>query len=86
MTHTLPISADRALVLVAEPASGCPHAGCDPADINGDCLVNLVDLTTLLANYQQTGVGHAGGDLDQDNIVDLADLTMLLADYGNNCN
>jgi hypothetical protein len=63
----------------------CPQPGCD-ADVNGDCVVNLADLTVLLSHYGQPG-RIVDGDVAQphDGLVDLADLTFLLSEYGNEC-
>src|SRR5262249_2612511 len=47
-------------------------------DLNGDGLIDLTDLATLLANYG-TGTTAEQGDLDGDGDVDLTDLTTLLA-------
>jgi predicted outer membrane repeat protein len=54
-------------------------------DIDGDCDVDLCDLTELLANYGQQNVGYDHGDLNVDGMVNLADLTALLANYGLTC-
>jgi hypothetical protein len=54
--------------------------GC-PGDLNGDGLVNLQDLATLLSCYQMDDCGDVDGDGD----TDLADLATLLAAYGTSC-
>lgn len=67
---------------------GCPNAGCEAADLNGDCLVNLGDLSVLLSNFGSGPVPPvpAGeGDTDGDGDVDLADLARLLAAFGSDC-
>jgi len=61
------------------------------ADIaNEDCVVDLSDLATLLANYGMTsGATHYMGDLyppGGDGAIDLSDLAELLAEYGDDCN
>lgn len=55
-----------------------------PADLNGDGVVNLSDLGTVLSNFGSTGPGLAG-DFDADNDVDLSDLGVILSAYGVPC-
>ena len=68
---------------------GCPNPGSSgnncSADLDGDCVIGLGDLGSLLPNYNMTGTGLAG-DFDGDNDVDLSDLGTLLAQYGDDCN
>ncbi len=55
-------------------------------DLDGDCDVDLADLSILLSNYGTTsGATYEDGDLDGDGDVDLADLALLLANYGTEC-
>ena len=54
-------------------------------DLNGDGIIDLSDLATLLAHYGSITERYADGDLDQDGHVDLADLAGLLANYGLEC-
>ena len=61
----------------------CDDGGC-PADLDGDGVVGLEDLTILLANYGAAG-GDPDGDIDGDGDVDLEDLTLFLAAYGSSC-
>lgn len=52
----------------------------DPrTDLNGDGLIDLADLSVLLANFGQSAVP---GDIDGNGIVDLSDLALLLEAYG----
>ncbi len=53
-----------------------------PGDATQDDIVDLADLSKLLANYGQSGMTCAQGDFTGDGIVDLADLSKLLATYG----
>lgn len=55
------------------------------ADLNGDRLIDLADLSALLLNFGSAGLGHDDGDLDGDTDVDLNDLSMLLVDFGGAC-
>ena len=56
------------------------------ADLNGDGLVNGIDLGIQLGNWGPTppGSGIALGDLNRDGIVDGADLGRMLAQWGTN--
>ncbi len=56
-----------------------------PADTNGDGVVDLSDLATLLANFGSTEATSSQGDLDGDGDVDLSDLAALLAAFGQTC-
>ncbi|MBI5863350.1 MAG: hypothetical protein HZB38_02320 [Planctomycetes bacterium] len=57
-----------------------------PGDLNGDLVVDLGDLSTLLANFgTPSGGTPAQGDLDGDGDIDLQDLALLLAQFGNVC-
>ncbi len=56
-----------------------------PGDLNGDCVVDLVDLAHILSHYGETGVPPGYGDLDADGDVDLSDLAILLTYYGQTC-
>lgn len=59
--------------------------GCT-GDFNGDGVRDLVDLTTLLANFgTPSGATPAMGDMDLDGDIDLGDLTAFLALFGVAC-
>ena len=59
--------------------SACP-------DLNGDGMVDLVDLATLLAHFgTPVGATRTEGDTDRDGDVDLTDLAVLLAQFGALC-
>jgi hypothetical protein len=61
---------------------GVPQASNDcPADLNGDGMMDLMDVGILLASYEV----DAGGDVDGDGDTDLSDLGVLLAGYGYPC-
>jgi hypothetical protein len=60
-------------------ASSLFHGGtAQPADLNGDGIVNGVDLATLLAAW---GVAGHPADINSDGVVDGADLSALLASW-----
>lgn len=55
-------------------------------DLNFDQVIDLGDLSILLAHFGESGnVHYADGDLDSDGDVDLADLSTLLAAFGTTC-
>lgn len=67
------------------PSAMWLHAVC-AGDLNEDGLVDLADLTTMLANFGTAGGATAAqGDMDGDGDVDLSDLTALLSIFGSLC-
>ncbi|MFN0138217.1 MAG: PKD domain-containing protein [Phycisphaerae bacterium] len=80
---------DNLFVLAGGLNPGCPGGDtCDQGDVTGDCLVNLTDLATLLANFGSGPVppqAREDGDTDGDLDVDLTDLARLLSVFGANC-
>jgi hypothetical protein len=65
---------------------GCDAPSDCPGDLNGDGVINLEDLSQLLANYGlASGAEPDDGDIDGDGDVDLADLSALLTVYGTSC-
>jgi hypothetical protein len=51
------------------------------ADLNGDRIVNILDLSVLLSNWNKTGTGLKG-DINGDNVVNVLDLSALLSKWG----
>ena len=53
-----------------------------PEDVNGDCVVNVLDLIDQLLDF-----GTAGGpaDINADGTVNVLDLIELLLAFGNTC-
>jgi hypothetical protein len=49
-------------------------------DINNDGQVNILDLSNLLSNWNQTGANTA--DINNDNTVNILDLSILLSKWG----
>lgn len=79
-----------AMRIYTDTGEGCPQPGCDDGgidvDLDGNCIVNLSDLTQLLAGFgTPSGATNEQGDVDGDGDVDLTDLTNLLARFGNMC-
>lgn len=58
--------------------SGTPTTAV-PGDVNGDGLVNAMDLSILLSHY---GTTSTTGDLNGDGLVNASDLSILLSHYG----
>lgn len=59
------------------------------ADVNGDGIVDLGDLSLLLSLFGYSYPDPAfnpTGDLDADNSIDVSDLSLLLSQYGGTCN
>jgi hypothetical protein len=56
---------------------GPPPPDANPADLNGDGVVNAADLTILLGAWGPATPGEAA-DINQDGEVNAADLTILL--------
>ena len=53
-----------------------------PGDINGDGYINILDLSTLAANYGQNGRIRSQGDLDGNGSVNILDLSILASNWG----
>lgn len=60
----------------ALPQAGCVWVVANPADLNGDGLVNGSDLTTVLSAW---GTSDPSADINNDGLVNGVDLTALLA-------
>ncbi len=52
-----------------------------PEDVNEDGVVNIVDLTLVASNLDQTGANAA--DVNGDGVVNIVDLTLVAAAFGN---
>ena len=52
-----------------------------PADVNGDGVVNIIDLTLVASNFGKTGQNAA--DVNGDKVVNIIDLTLVAAAFGN---
>ncbi len=53
-----------------------------PGDINGDGLVNIIDLSILGTNYGKSGKTLSEGDLNGDGTVNIIDLSILGTNWG----
>ena len=59
---------------------------CGPADINGDGVINVLDLIDLLLCFGQPAVpGCDAEDVNDDGTVDVLDLIELLLAFGTTC-
>ncbi len=54
-------------------------------DLDGDGMVGLSDLATLLSNFGQTPATAFEGDIDGNDAIDISDLAELLASFGATC-
>jgi hypothetical protein len=55
-------------------------------DLNGDGIIDISDLATLLANFGTlAGATFEDGDSDGDGDVDIGDLAALLSNFGASC-
>jgi hypothetical protein len=69
-----------------DAAQALAHAGLCRGDIDGNRIVDLSDLSTLLANYGvASGASFQTGDLNGDDAVGLGDLALLLGTFGRAC-
>ena len=55
-----------------------------PGDVNGDGVVNGLDITALLADFGKTGgaISNPKADVNEDGVVNGLDITALLANFG----
>jgi T5SS/PEP-CTERM-associated repeat protein len=60
---------------------GIPIATHHPGDANSDGVVDISDLSVVLANYDKTGMSWSQGDFTGDGTVDIGDLSILLSNY-----
>lgn len=70
------LALDNLNVQLRQPCNG---------DVNGDWMIDLSDLATVLADYGWDYATYWDGDVTGDGIVDLSDLAMLLSKYGSAC-
>lgn len=77
-------SADDPIYIVQLVGTVVPPASC-PGDIDGDLVVNVTDLTFILANFGTSVPPNTLGDLDGDGIVNVTDLANFLGYFGNSC-
>lgn len=59
------------------PPPTTPAAG----DVNGDAVINALDLSTVLTNWNKTGQTRAQGDVSGDGVVNALDLSAVLSNW-----
>ena len=73
-----------AVVLPVRAASADTLVG----DVNGDCAVNVLDLSKIAASYL-TGVGSLlyspALDFDHNGVINILDVQVVAAHYGQHC-
>jgi hypothetical protein len=52
-------------------------------DVNGDCIVNMADMSVVSINWGQVGENIA--DVNGDQIVNMADLSIISSNWGSTC-
>jgi peptidoglycan/xylan/chitin deacetylase (PgdA/CDA1 family) len=52
-----------------------------PGDVNGDNVIDALDLSLVLSNWNKTSATKAQGDLNADGTVDALDLSLVLANW-----
>ncbi len=69
--------------------AGCNLPGCEDGDLDGDCRVNLADLSQMLQAFgccEPSACYDEEADVHGDGCIHLSDLSALLEEYGTNCN
>lgn len=64
--------------------NGHAATGALTGDLNGDCTVNVLDLSILLSHWQQSGT-NVVGDINGDGAVNVLDLSNLLSHWNAAC-
>ncbi|MEK7180765.1 MAG: hypothetical protein AAB738_00305 [Patescibacteria group bacterium] len=63
---------------IKKPISPCDDITLQKVDLNGDCLVDLVDLSILLYYYDRTGNEISRYDFNDNGIVDFPDVSVMM--------
>lgn len=53
----------------------------NPGDVNGDGVVNTLDLNIIVGNWQKTGETFSQGDLNDDGVVNTLDLNQVIGNW-----
>ena len=61
-----------------KPQPPCDNLPLQRVDLNGDCRVDIIDLSILLFYYDQSGPAIARYDLSDNGLVDLPDVSVLM--------
>ena len=64
--------------LPGKPQPPCDNLPLQRVDLNGDCRVDIIDLSILLFYYDQSGPAIARYDLSDNGLVDLPDVSVLM--------
>jgi hypothetical protein len=70
-----------ALATTKAQLGGTPPPAPKPGDANNDGVVDALDLSAVLSNWNKTGATRAQGDVNNDGTVDALDLSAVLAKW-----
>ena len=79
--QTIASGSSDGTVLLWEITPTSPESERIAEDVNGDGVVNIIDLTLVASNFGETGQNDA--DVNGDGIVNIIDLTLVAAAFGN---
>ena len=79
--ETLASANDDGTVLLWEITPTSPEPEIIAEDVNGDGVVNIIDLTLVASNFGKTGQNDA--DVNGDGVVNIIDLTLVAGAFGN---
>ena len=79
--NTLASGSGDGTVLLWEITPTSPEPERIAEDVNGDGVVNIIDLTLVASNFGKTGQSTA--DVNGDGVVNIIDLTLVAAAFGN---
>jgi hypothetical protein len=60
------------------PPSPCDELSVQRADLNRDCLIDIVDLSILLFYYERSGPDAVLFDLNGNSVVDFPDVSIMM--------
>ncbi|MEY4822457.1 MAG: Dockerin type domain, partial [Planctomycetota bacterium] len=68
--------------VAAPPRRGNINPPACPGDLNGDGVINALDLATLLSNWGLANPASPASDINGDGVVNAQDLASLLSAWG----
>ena len=79
--NTLASASSDGTVLLWEITPTSPKLERIAEDVNGDGVVNIIDLTLVASNFGK--IGQNAADVNDDGVVNIIDLTLVAAAFGN---